>query len=59
MAIPRRCVCQAAADELSLSQTEKLVCDLLPAVAQEEKVIERQAQSSGFMNAYLISVMRG
>ena len=51
---------QAAAGELSLSHAEKLVYDLIPAVAQEEKAIAQKALPSvGFTNAYLGTVMRG
>ena len=50
----RAIIQQAAAGELSLSQAEKLVYDLLPLAQQEQKAIERQAlPSGGFMNAYL------
>ena len=59
-AAPVRAVLQqAAAGELSLSHAEKLVYDLMPAVAAEEKALAQKAQPSGFTNAYLRSVMHG
>jgi hypothetical protein len=48
---------QASAGEISLPHAEKLVYDLLPLAQQEQKALERQAQPSGFMNAYLSSVL--
>jgi hypothetical protein len=58
----RAIIQQAAAGEISLPHAEKLVYDLLPAVTQEQKALERQAQPSGgggFFNAYLNSVLNG
>jgi len=57
----RAIIQQAAAGELSLPQAEKIVNELLPLAQQEQKALERQAQSSptGFYNAYLNSVLRG
>ena len=55
----RAIIQQAAAGELSLSQAEKLVYDLMPAVAQEEKALAWKAPTyGGFGAAYLRSVGR-
>ena len=57
---PARAVLQqVAAGELSLSHAKEVMNGLLPVVQREEKAIERKEQPSGFMNAYLGSVMRG
>ena len=57
---PSRAVLQqAAAGELSLAHAKEVMNGLLPVVQREEKEIERKAQPSGFMDAYLGSVMRG
>ena len=50
---PARAVLQqAAAGELPLSSAKDILNELLPAVQQEEKVVERQAQPAGFMGAF-------
>jgi len=59
----RAVLLQAAAGELSLSHAEKLVYDLMPAVAQEAKALAWKAHPApsggGFPNAHLNSVLRG
>ena len=57
---PARAVLQqAAAGELPMSSAKDILNELLPLVQQEQKALERKAQPSGFVNAYLHSMMRG
>ena len=60
-AAPMRSVLrQVAEGTLPVSSAKSIVCGLMPAVANEDEVLERKAHPpGGFMNAYLGTVMRG